>query len=222
MNLRLLVLSDIHGNLLLAKKIYEQASSEEVNALVVCGDLTHFGNLAQAEEVLKELTMFGLPVLFVPGNCDPKELAATPFFEEAINIHGRYKEVGSLGFIGVGGSSPTPLNTPFELSEGEIREILAKTSKNLLEKRFVLVSHSPPINTKVDITFSGIHAGSRAIREFVEAEKPLLVLCGHIHEARGTDVLGKVLIVNPGSTRIGAYAIVDIDGDVKTKLSVLQ
>ena len=217
------MLSDIHGNSLLAQKIYEQASTEEINALVVCGDLTHFGNLAQAKEVLKELTMFGLPVLFVPGNCDPKELATTHFFEGAINIHGKYEEVGSLGFIGVGGSSPSPFNTPFEISEDEIRKILTEAYNNLKsETRPVLVSHSPPFNTNVDITFSGVHAGSRAVREFIEAEKPILVLCGHIHEARGIEVLGEVLIVNPGLTRRGAFAIVDVDGEAKAKLGVLQ
>lgn len=223
MNLRLLILSDLHGNSLLVRKIYEQASKEEINALIVCGDLTHFGDLAQTKEILKELAGLGLPVLFVPGNCDPKELVSISLFQGMINIHGRCKEIGGLSFLGIGGSSPSPFYTPFEMSESEMKNILNEARKNSKPKeRFVLVSHSPPINTKVDLTSSGIHAGSRAVREFVEIEKPLLVLCGHVHEARGTDVLDRVLIVNPGPAHKGLYALVDVDGDVKAKLDVLQ
>jgi Icc-related predicted phosphoesterase len=44
----------------------------------------------------------------------------------------------------------------------------------------------------------GLHAGSKLIREFIEMYQPDLCLCGHIHEARNSDHIGKTIIVNPG------------------------
>lgn len=67
----------------------------------------------------------------------------------------------------------------------------------------VFVLHSPPLGTRCDVIHSGQHVGSRAIRRFVEARQPPLVLTGHIHESPRTsasyrDVLGRTIVVNPG------------------------
>jgi Icc-related predicted phosphoesterase len=42
-------------------------------------------------------------------------------------------------------------------------------------------------------------AGSAAIREGLETLQPLVSLHGHIHEARGTQRIGRTLCLNPGS-----------------------
>lgn len=222
-NLKLLVLSDLHGDSSIIETIRGKTINEEMDALIVCGDITHFGNLTEAEKTLKELTGLSIPVLFVPGNCDPKELGTVQSLYGATNVHGRHKEIGSLHFLGIGGSSPTPFHTPFEMPENEMKRILYKAYRDAnMESRFILVSHAPPANTKVDLSWSGIHAGSRAVREFIDAEKPSLVLCGHIHEARGKDVIDGTLIVNPGPARRGLYAIVDVNGDITVDLDVSQ
>ncbi len=44
-----------------------------------------------------------------------------------------------------------------------------------------------------------VPAGSRAVRDLIEQHQPLLALCGHIHEARGSVRLGRTLCINPGS-----------------------
>jgi Icc-related predicted phosphoesterase len=67
----------------------------------------------------------------------------------------------------------------------------------------VFVLHSPPHDTLCDVIYSGLHVGSRAIRRFVEARQPPLVLTGHIHESPRTsssyrDLLGRTVVVNPG------------------------
>jgi Icc-related predicted phosphoesterase len=72
---------------------------------------------------------------------------------------------------------------------------------NAAETLFVL--HSPPRGTRCDVIHSGQHVGSRAIRAFVEARQPPLVLAGHIHESARTsasyrDVVGRTIVVNPG------------------------
>lgn len=44
-----------------------------------------------------------------------------------------------------------------------------------------------------------VPVGSRAVRRLIEEHQPLLTLCGHIHEARGSVRLGRTLCLNPGS-----------------------
>jgi Icc-related predicted phosphoesterase len=67
----------------------------------------------------------------------------------------------------------------------------------------VLVTHSPPRGTHCDLTASRLHVGSRAIRAFVEAQQPAVVLSGHIHESprvssKYQDRIGRTPVVNPG------------------------
>ena len=47
----------------------------------------------------------------------------------------------------------------------------------------VLVSHSPPRDTRCDLTAMGTHVGSRALRGYIERHQPPLLLSGHIHES---------------------------------------
>ena len=67
----------------------------------------------------------------------------------------------------------------------------------------IFVSHSPPYNTSLDVMMDGSHVGSRAIRRYIEANRPLVSLHGHIHESyhlSGSYVcrLGETVCFNPG------------------------
>ena len=68
----------------------------------------------------------------------------------------------------------------------------------------VIVSHSPPWGTNQDIGRGGIHLGSRDLRALIIERRPLLVLCGHIHESpiNTQEEIGSlegVPVANPGS-----------------------
>jgi Icc-related predicted phosphoesterase len=69
----------------------------------------------------------------------------------------------------------------------------------------VFVSHVPPVTTNLDATYGGFHAGSRAVRAYIEGFQPTLSLHGHIHESPQVsgsvcDRIGRTLCVNPGQT----------------------
>lgn len=49
-------------------------------------------------------------------------------------------------------------------------------------EKTILVTHSPPYNTNLDMISSKIHVGSRGIRNIIEQKQPLLTLHGHVHE----------------------------------------
>ncbi len=205
--MKVLVGTDFHGKESVFRAFAEKAEQENVDVMAVCGDVTHFGSLQEAQRLLSILTKLQVPVLFVPGNCDPPSLARLDM-EGAACIHGKNTSIGDVAFLGVGASSPTPFNTPFELSEDEIRETLAHASSGLRPARWVvLVSHSPPLYTRLDETPSGLHVGSSSVRAFIEQTQPSVVFCGHIHEAKGRDKIGETLVVNPGPARHGDYTV---------------
>ena len=88
---------------------------------------------------------------------------------------------------------------------GTIKWDLSNLIKLSNPKKTVYVIHAPPFNTKLDIINSGIHVGSKAVREFIEKEQPYLALHGHIHESpqmSGSfiDKIGNTVCINVGSS----------------------
>jgi Icc-related predicted phosphoesterase len=212
--MKVLVGTDFHGKDSVFRAFAETTQQNNVDIMAVCGDVTHFGSLQEAQRLLSLLTGLKIPVLFVPGNCDPPSLA-TADIEGATCIHGRNVSFGDLTFIGIGASPPTPFHTPFELTEDEIKETLKQASKNLSPAKWVvLISHSPPLGTKLDETSLGLHAGSSSLRAFVEQMQPSAVFCGHIHEAKGREKIGATLIVNPGPARHGDYVVASFNAEL--------
>ena len=124
-------------------------------------------------------------------------------------MHKKKTIIDGISFFGLGGSNPTPFDTPFELSEDEIKKELESQGGGE-----VLLTHAPPKDTECDMLPDGAHVGSDAVREVIEEFKPKIVICGHIHEGMGTDKIGETIIVNPGEASKGSYALVDLAGPV--------
>lgn len=219
--MKILVTSDFHGSLEAARKTALKAQNSNAEVLIVCGDVTHFGSIEDAEEVLSTLTAIQKPVFFLPGNCDPSELTQTKI-GEAVCIHSRCENHGDITVLGVGGGPISHFGTPFEMTEKEVTHVLNQGLKNCFLKRwFILVSHSPPRNTRVDLAYNGEHVGSASLRNFIEDKKPHIVLCGHIHEAKGIDYIGDTIIVNPGPARQGNCAVVNFNKKIEVQLERL-
>ncbi len=222
MVLTILAISDIHGRLNKVRSLTNIVR----DLTIVSGDLTNFGSISDAEEIIKELSRQSSLTLFVPGNCDPRELLKfTPTgINNVINVHGEAFKYQSLTIIGIGGSTITPFNTWIEFKEEEIKSILITVFNTLKDVGdTILVSHAPPYKTKADRTLFGLHVGSKAIREFIEEKKPKLCICGHIHEARCIDKLNDTIIVNPGPLAKGYYAVIKIrNSEIRIELNKLS
>ncbi len=114
--------------------------------------------------------------------------------------------------MGVGCSINTPFGTPSEISEDEMTQYLEDTYHELGDyEQLLLVVHDSPFNTKLDVIGNGMHVGSKSVRNFIEKHQPDIVLCGHIHESRGEDYIGKSRIFNPGMASGGGYVLVSIE-----------
>lgn len=207
-------ISDIHGHTEKLSSIAGYLSQGDV--VLISGDLTHFGHEFQASNVVSIIKMRNKNVFAVHGNCDYPDVR---FFleKEGVSLHGRIVEYEGIIFTGIGGSLPCPGRTPNEYLEDEIDSILKGISEKIPGgSKVIFVSHEPPYNTMCDLTRAGQHVGSRAVRDFIERVKPLLVVCGHIHESRAIDEIGETKIVNPGSLIDGVYMLSEIKTTLKS------
>ncbi|NYB51960.1 MAG: metallophosphoesterase family protein [Methanobacteriaceae archaeon] len=204
--MKILAVSDLHGNI---KPLINYLNNNKVDLIVIAGDITHFGPVELGEDILNEISSFKVPVLAIPGNCDPGSMHINMDNTQAINIHARNIVINNIGVCGFGGSNPTPFDTPLEFEEVQIYDEAKKALEGIKEEKITLfITHAPPYGTKTDLLPSGMHVGSKSLRKIIEEVQPTLNICGHIHEARGTDQIGKTKIINPGQMSEGHACLI--------------
>jgi uncharacterized protein len=200
-------LADIHGDLETIKKVGPEI--RQAHAILLVGDITHFGREKEAAAVVDAVAEFNPRILAIPGNCDYPEVGAY-LAKRGVSLEGRRMIIDGVGFLGVGGSlpcPPAPGRTPNEISEEQFAQALEETAGRLPPSMpMILVSHQPPLDTKADAIAGGRHVGSRSVRQFIRDRQPLLCFTGHIHEGVGIDTIGRCQVINPGPLRDGRYA----------------
>ena len=188
---RLLIFSDIHNDW----KSLERLMAVEADYYIAAGDqVTWAKGIERCGEILQRRSD---KVYVLPGNHESAEQVEGMCARFGLhNLHGRHIEVGRWQVAGLGYSNPTPFNTPGEYSEPQIAERLQRFAE--LDP-LVLICHAPPQGTGLDQIRPGVHAGSRAVREFIEKRQPAYFFCGHIHEAEGVEArIGKTWGKNVG------------------------
>ena len=219
--MKIIAISDLHGDI---KPIITYLKDNKVDLIIIAGDITNFGPPELGEDILNEISSFEVPVLAVPGNCDPESINSSIDKSQAINIHARSMTIKNLGICGFGGSNPTPFDTPLEFEEVQIYDEAKKTIEGIKKQEITLfVTHAPPYGTKTDLLPSGAHVGSKSLRKVIEDVQPTLNICGHVHEARGTDKIGNTTIVNPGELSKGYACLIQLSDapdteEVKTEI----
>ena len=210
LRVRLVCFGDIHMALGAIDRLAGELGTADV--AILTGDLTTFGDPPDAERVVSAVRAHCPSVLAVTGNLDmPWVIDA--FRTAGISLHGESRRFGSLGVFGCGGSNITPMDTPTELEEDEIRSVLERGHASVADApRRLMICHTPPFDTRLDRLVNGTPVGSPAVRAFIEAYRPDVAVVGHIHEGRGIDRVGETVVVNPGALRDGGYVRIDDDG----------
>ena len=190
--MRLLAFSDLHRDLGQAVSLVERTS--EADVVIAAGDFAsvHEG-LGETIDALKPISV---PTVLVPGNNETEDAlrAACDGWGAATVLHGQGTEIDGTQFFGLGAGIPiTPWDWSFDLDEEQAAERLASCPEDA-----VLVVHSPP-KGHCDTSSSGDHLGSEAILDAIEAKRPSLAVCGHIHEAWGAEEeVGSTKVINLG------------------------
>ena len=186
-------IGDLHGALGSLQTVLAHLRTADVEGVLLTGDFARgplnadpsLGNTASPAELMDLVTSTFANVLLVPGNHDDPALGG------GVSVDGR--EVSWLGWrvAGVGGSPFTGGHFPYEWSDDRV-------DLTTWQAPDILLAHSPPANSGLDVIVTGKAVGSKAIREVAERMSGLLV-CGHIHEAAGVRQLEQCLCYNAGS-----------------------
>lgn len=209
------MISDIHNDIENMLQFLSNAEPLGFDVVVCPGDFTDIAPRGFSQKeigmlIIEELKSLKKPVVAVPGNWDDSLIEI--FEKDDISVHGRGKIIDGVGFYGFGGAK-TPFGTSYEPSESETRVGLDNAFASVKDAELkVQVTHRPPINTKLDLISSGAHVGSRVVRSFIEERGPQAAICGHIHEARGVDIIGNTKVVNAGRFPEGYCGIIDLSG----------
>jgi Icc-related predicted phosphoesterase len=189
-----------------------------VDLLIVGGDITTGGTPDNAEAAIERWKPLAPRLLALAGNMDSAAIDAR-LAELGVALDARGVVFGDVGVCGVSAAPHSPLRTPYELDDEELERRADDAFAAVAGCRVrIFCPHAPPEGTVCDRLRDGRHVGSVVVRRIVEREQPELVLCGHIHEARGIDEIGRTQIVNPGPVTAGHRAVVAVDDELSVRL----
>ena len=183
---RLLVFSDIHND----RQALQSLMNMDADYYFAAGDLVSWAR--GLDKMAEPMKRHAGRIYVLPGNHESERNIADFCARYGfVSFHGGTLDIAGTHVAGLGYSTPTPFNTPGEYSE---EEMAARLQEFATWKPSVLICHAPPLNTSLDRIREGLHAGSRAVREFIEKYQPAHFFCGHIHEAEGA-------VIQMGATR---------------------
>ncbi|MFT4309334.1 MAG: metallophosphoesterase family protein [Candidatus Woesearchaeota archaeon] len=189
--MRILAAADIHGDTELVKRLAEKALVENVDLVVLAGDLFH--NDMNTKNIIGPFVEKNKRVVLLPGN---HESVATADFVakqyNAVNLHGYSVKDDDIGLFGC-----SAVNFGHNLSEEDIEDMLQKSHEYIKDaKKRIMVTHVHPTNSIMEGFTSFVH-GSPAVEKMIRKLKPDIFICGHVHEASGIEEkIGDTRVIN--------------------------
>jgi Icc-related predicted phosphoesterase len=188
---KVLAIGDIHGDTGLVKRLAEKAVKENVDLIILAGDLTYAEE--QTKNLIGPFIKAKKKVLLVHGNHEG--IATADFLSEMYpdtkNIHGYSMMLNNVGIFGAGGADfgVDPM------TEKAFKKTIGKAHSQIKDAdKKILVTHMHPQGSKSE--FSGFE-GSKSIRDAIEKYQPDFAIFSHIHEAGGMEEkIGKTKVIN--------------------------
>jgi len=200
--MRILAISDLHGDLHSAWRALEAAQPD---LLLSCGD---WGDAGEVE--LADLQRFSerIPVYSVFGNHDHLEAFlhwrnrdGTP----VLLLNGSVLEVQGVALTGISGIWAKGHRKPFYITDEEV-EAAAIQAAAAHPAPDILLTHGCPSGV-ADLTLHNQHGGQRCFLRAFQVLRPRVHLCGHLHRAQEHRTKDGQVIRNVGETPRGDAAI---------------
>ncbi len=190
--MKILALSDVHGDKHLIKEMAEKAAKNKVDLVLLAGDFVCPDG--SVEGLVGPFKAKGIEVGVLPGNHEG--MAEVGFLVEkygAKNLHGYVFKKGDVGIFGCGYGNVGI----HQISEKDVFNTLKRAHDNLKDvKKTIMLTHTHPEDSILGL---GMFPGSEGIRKAIEEFRPDMHLCGHVHESDGIEeVIGKTRVINVG------------------------
>lgn len=188
---KILAVGDIHGDTGLVNKLAEKAKKENVDLVILAGDITFAEQ--STKNIIGPFIKAKKQVLLIPGNHE--SIATIDFLAEMYpdtkNIHGYSFIKDDLGIFGAG-TADIGIN---QIKDSEIFNLLKRGNETVKHlKKKIMVTHMHPRGSKAE--FSGF-LGSKAIDKAIKEFHPNILISAHIHEAAGIEEkIGKTKVIN--------------------------
>ncbi|MFC2142801.1 metallophosphoesterase [Candidatus Aenigmatarchaeota archaeon] len=195
--MKILAASDVEGDTRAVKKLAEKAEKENVDLVLLCGDITDFD--MNTEGMIGPFLEKNKKVAFVSGNHDMP--AATEFLTEKYkipNIQYHAFKIDNVGFFGCGGVN---VNLGFNVMDDETMFNYIKRGFTYIEdaEKKILVTHLHSADSTADKEFFIEGSGGKGIKAAIDVFKPDIHLSGHMHEFEGAvDYIGKTKLMSVG------------------------
>jgi len=214
--MRLLVVSDLHGDLDSARRACE---TEQPEGILSCGD---WGDPEQVDASTFAALLTIAPVYTTFGNHDPLDLLARLENRDGSPVllaQGVVREIAGLRVAAIGGIWAKSHKKPHYVTDADVADAAARIARS--GPVDILITHACPIGL-ADLTPSGRHGGQRCFLDANKAVSPRLHLCGHLHVAQERTLKDGRQVINVGATPEGSIAIVEFDpkrGSLQARLA---
>ena len=185
-------------------RLYYDLSGIDIDRYDINDKYESIIGLYYIETIFKLLSIIKKSIYYIPGNHDYADMHSFIKLKYVTNVdylqNSQIFKKNELNILGIGGSPNTPGEWTYEWEDTEINI----TNKYNYEESLlnVLLTHTPPFGSKLDINHFNEHCGSKRISNLLTNYKFDLVLCGHIHESRGFDFINGMLCLNAGKVGI--------------------
>lgn len=206
--MRLLVVSDLHGDLDSAREAIDRFAPD---ALLSCGDWGDPDRVFEAD-----LTAFAarVPLLTTFGNHDPLDLLGRlrdGNGSPALLGRGEVRLFGGLRVAAIGGIRAKSHRLPHYVTDEDVAAAAAEIAGQ--GRVDVLLTHGCAIGL-ADRTYKGTSGGHRCFLEANRAIGPRVHVCGHLHRAQERTLKDGRQVLNVGETPAGSVVVIEVRGSV--------
>lgn len=189
---KILAFSDFHDKRTWFRRATSLIQKYKPDIVLLAGDQSNFGSIKKINKLVVALDHS--KIYFVWGNMDGKVQGEQ--LDSAINLHLNLVKINNLILIGLGGDEQA-----FEKNLPAFEKLITETTEEPHEQ-LILMSHVPPHEhgdlIKTYLNNPQRNVGSKKYLELIKKIQPSLVICGHIHEARGIYKIGNTIVCNVG------------------------